>query len=413
LPELIEFKSAPIVEPHAKTGSVLRIAIVTTGRFHVADLAREFAHAGHIVTFYSMVPPSRLLTFGLDSTSVDTVLLPVAHLYAASRAAPTRALRGHFLRLMTTHFDLQVAKRLKECDVLIGMSGICVEAARTARRLWGAKIYIERGSRHILSQRKILSELPHAEQVGDWQVEREMQSYEIADVVTVLSRHCEDSFIEEGFPRDRLFRNPLGVKLSDFPVADRTAVDIPTVIMAGTWCWRKGADMFELAARRMPNVNFVHVGSVGDYSIPQLKNFRHLEKVEQRQLRHLYARAHVFCLASREEGMATVIPQALASGLRVVCSDRTGGDDLRGFLDDEERMSSFPSDDMDGMLAALQQQIDRSRYDVPLQRSLSELGASYLSWASSAERYISRMRRDINLGSERFLDREHLIAEVN
>jgi hypothetical protein len=43
----------------------LRVAIATAGRFHVLDLARELNALGYAVDFYSYVPKTRALRFGL------------------------------------------------------------------------------------------------------------------------------------------------------------------------------------------------------------------------------------------------------------------------------------------------------------------------------------------------------------
>ena len=44
-----------------------RVAIATAGRFHVLDLARELNALGYAVDFYSYVPKSRAVRFGLPS----------------------------------------------------------------------------------------------------------------------------------------------------------------------------------------------------------------------------------------------------------------------------------------------------------------------------------------------------------
>lgn len=43
----------------------MKINILSSGRFHVCDLARELARNGHDVKFYSFVPTKRAMKFGL------------------------------------------------------------------------------------------------------------------------------------------------------------------------------------------------------------------------------------------------------------------------------------------------------------------------------------------------------------
>lgn len=373
----------------------LRIAIVTSGRFHVGNLARELSRMGHSVAFYSLVPAERLRRFGMQNIDIQSALIPVALWYAGSRFSSLSRLQDFCAERLAVSFDNVVAARLKPCDVFIGMSGIAVKSALVARERWGAKVFIERGSRHIDSQREILRGLPSAKQVTEWQVERELASYSAADIVTVLSRHCEQSFLDAGLPSERVFRNPLGVDFSEFPLADRRQLREPTVVMAGTWCWRKGADLLTRAIRHMPHVRFIHVGSVGDHKLPSLRNFEHIEAVPQRELKNIYARAHVMCLPSREEGMATVLPQALSSGLRIVCSDRTGGDDLREWTREEQIIFSFKSDDFEGMILGIEHQLTRATTDRAQRMSFTDEGREFLSWSGSAGRYSTRLMREI------------------
>jgi hypothetical protein len=66
----------------------MRIAIVTTGRFHVFDLAREMAALGHDVAFYSYVPRRRAEQFGLPRQCHRALLSWVLPLIAAQRKGP-------------------------------------------------------------------------------------------------------------------------------------------------------------------------------------------------------------------------------------------------------------------------------------------------------------------------------------
>lgn len=55
----------PSVLPLMATGP--RIALATAGRFHVLDLARELCQLGEDVRFYSYVPKSQALRYGLPA----------------------------------------------------------------------------------------------------------------------------------------------------------------------------------------------------------------------------------------------------------------------------------------------------------------------------------------------------------
>lgn len=65
-----------------------------------------------------------------------------------------------------------------------------------------------------------------------------------------------------------------------------------------------------------------------DMQFPESANMKHIEAVDQNTLIKYYAKAKIFVLPSREEGLALVQPQAIACGLPVVCSKFTGGKDM-------------------------------------------------------------------------------------
>ena len=61
----------------------MKIAVVTTGRFHVLDLARELAALGHELQFFSCVPRKRAAKFGLPAGAHRRGLLAIAPLLLA------------------------------------------------------------------------------------------------------------------------------------------------------------------------------------------------------------------------------------------------------------------------------------------------------------------------------------------
>ena len=212
----------------------MRIAIVTTGRFHMLDLAKELAELGHDVRFYSHVPRSRTDRFGLPRECHRALLLWVLPLVALQRKGPkTWGNRLH--ALLQVALDGVVARKLEFCDIFIGMSGLCVRSAQAARMKYGAKIFLERGSRHILSQKEILEAIPGIGRpaVPEFNVSRELWGYDFADVISIPSLHAERSFLERGFPAHKLFRNAYGVDLTTFLPTAKPQNTAPTLVFAG------------------------------------------------------------------------------------------------------------------------------------------------------------------------------------
>jgi glycosyltransferase involved in cell wall biosynthesis len=334
----------------------MKIAIASTGRFWLLDLARELVSLGHEVEFYSYVPRRRAERFGLDRKHLVSLLPWVFPLVALSLRGP-RFQRRFATDMLILAMDWLVALKLNACDVFVGISGTYVKAALAARTRYGARVIVERGSRHILSQKEILDDLAargvRVETVPAGVERRELRMYHEADLIVVPAKHVEQSFIEKGVPSSKIFRNPFGVALRDFQPTLAPSTETPTAIFVGTWSYRKGVDLLVEAWKSLPGFRLMHVGPQGDAPYPEADWFRHIDPVDQSRLADYYAQAHLFVLASREEGLSLVIPQAVSCGLPVVCTDRTGGGDLKRLLVDPGMMTEVPAGDVDAFAKAV------------------------------------------------------------
>lgn len=330
--------------------------------------------------------------FGLPAQCNRSLFWPLAPLFLLMRKTQGSHLRNLTERVFIGSFDSLASRLIPPCDVFIGLSGISTKSARSARRIHQAQIWIERGSRHILSQKSILESLPGALQIPSHTVRREMTDYELADTIVIPSLHVEQSFLEAGVPARKLFRNPFGVDLTMFPSTAAPKDVPPTLLMVGNWSLRKGCDLLTCAWRNLPGVRLIHVGAVSDAPLPTDEGFRHFDPVPQEQLSGFYAQAHVFVLPSREEGLALVQCQALASGLRVVCSDRSGGEDLKAFTDHPERISVVHCDQLEPLIRALKQSLDAAVKEFGARDYLG--GArEKLSWKQYGARYAAELTR--------------------
>ena len=135
------------------SGRRLRIAIVTAGRFHVVDLARELLALGHDVTLYSALPPARTRALGIPGEHARWLGPMVAGALLLGRRAMRTPLRELAATTVGEAVDRGAATRLEPCDVVIGMSGLCLRTLQKARRKYGAVTIVERSSQHIVAQR--------------------------------------------------------------------------------------------------------------------------------------------------------------------------------------------------------------------------------------------------------------------
>jgi alpha-maltose-1-phosphate synthase len=375
----------------------LRVAIATAGRFHVLDLARELHALGHEVKFYSYLPRARTRAFGLPE-ECHVSLLPFALAAVAWQRLAPRIAPGVRERFLNAILDRAAILRLQPCDVLICMSGIYLEVARSAKRRFGARIWFERASRHILSQDEILAAIPGSERPSHLVIRRELAGYVLADRIAIASTHVEESFHRDEAACAKLVRNPYGVDLTMFPLrADKPVGDPVTFLTVGQWSLRKGCDILVAATAGVPGTRLVHVGKIVDLAFPQGDvRFVHIDSVSQPKLAAIYAEADAFVLGSREEGLAYVLSQALASGLPVICTDRTGGADLAHTPALAARITVIPQGSVDAMASAMTALRDRLRAGAPIP-ALSERDRETLSWARYGQRYSEALQNDLAL----------------
>jgi glycosyltransferase involved in cell wall biosynthesis len=375
----------------------IRVAIATAGRFHVLDLARELNALGHAVDFYSYVPKSRAVRFGLPPIchrSLVPFALPALAVERFARAVPPSFREW----LLYKSLNLAMITRLRPCDLFICMSGICLEAARFAKRRFGAAVWLERGSRHILSQDQILADIPGAPRPTSLAIARELAGYALADRIVIPSAHVKESFCCDPTAYAKLFMNPYGVDLEMFPAAQRHNPDKEfTLLVVGAWTLRKGCDLLISAISRTPGVRLVHVGSIGsDLAFPTGDpRLVHLDSVPQTELARFYAEADAFVLASREDGFGVVLAQALASGLPVICTDRTGGADLAHTPALARRITIIPHDNLPALVAAVERLRDRHNAGEGL-AMLAESDRETLSWAAYGRRYAEQITADFD-----------------
>ena len=365
----------------------LRIGIATAGRFHVLDLARELHALGHQVRFYSYVPKRRAMRFGLpQECHVD--LLPALAPYLMWEAAAPKTWAELRERLTWRALNRAVIERMEACDVFTCMSGIYLEAPLYAQETFGAKIILQRGSTHILSQDEILAEIPGAERPSRLAIARELAGYSLADRIAIPSQHVEKTFERDPASIVKTVRNPYGLDLTAFPrLRFRDRSETLTIVFAGTWCLRKGCDLLVEAVRRHRPIRLLHVGPIGDIHFPKGDpQIVHIPKVDQSALSSIFDRAHAFVLASREDGLSLVLAQALASGLPVLCTSATGGADLRHTPALTDRILVVRSGDLNALIEGLQALRDRFSKG-PEFASLADDDRETLSWTAYARRF--------------------------
>ncbi len=313
---------------------MLDVAVVSAGRFHGFDLARQVYRLGHLSCLYTGYPVWKV--DGLPRSKVASFPFIVAPMMLLNKRGLSRI--GSRLNWMATEsFDRWVARSLRPCDVFHFLSSLGMRSQRVAHSV-GAVTICDRGSTHVLHQDFIL-----AEEFERWGieyrpfdrriVERELVEYEEADAIFVPSSFVFKTFVDRGIAPAKLVKIPYGVDTRMFRPATKED-DVFRVIYVGIMNLRKGIPYLleAIAPLKLPRFELWLVGPVSDDARPFLSRYegcyRMVGYVSRHELYRYYSQASVFVLASVEEGLATVIAQAMACGIPVIATANTGAEDL-------------------------------------------------------------------------------------
>ena len=375
----------------------MRIAIVSSGRQHLLNLAVELQRLGHDVVFYSMCPPSMCRRFGLKKGSYVSVFWLVLPLVAISRKIPLpRKISKWLTYIIDLLVDYSCALLLKPCDVFIGRWFVGYRSGLTAKKKYGAKVICDIGTKHPQKEKEIVIKsggLPSFEK----SIQRDLKFYEIADKICVPADHVIRSFLEKGICKEKLFKNPYGVDIEEFPPT-KAPLDSYDVIFVGNWRTQKGCDLLAAACNKL-NLKLIHVGNIfGDCPFPQNALSHHVNAVPQSHLTNFYQQAKVFALPSRSEGLALVQIQAISSGLPIVYSLETGGSDLKAIAENTPFMFEMRDFSVDALCDAIRLALKKAD-EVPIVDGKRDyLGAlrERFSWTDYGKRYEQFLRKLVN-----------------
>lgn len=235
------------------------------------------------------------------------------------------------------------------------------------------------------------AEAPADNEFLDSEAGREREEWEKADLIVCPSKFVQSGVQEGGGPVDRTVIIPYGVDISPRSVPKTLEVGTQiNVLTVGTMGLRKGAP-YLMRAAKLSDACFRAVGSVNLRPHGEELLREHVDlagHVPRSQIHEQYEWADVFVLPSICEGSATVVYEALAHGLPVICTPNTGAiirDGREGFI--------VPVRDA----ASIAERLDRLASDPDLYRALSQNALTRYKEEGSLEAYgqnlISSIRR--------------------
>jgi len=313
----------------------MRVIVSVKGRFHGFNLAQELFRRNALHQLFTTYPKFMTERFNIPRSKV------ISYLDLEILGRSYRRIRDDYWRVsnwFNVQFDKRVAKKITPADLFVGWSGSSLNSIRKAKSL-GMTTIVERGSSHILYQKEIVEE--ESEMFGSSMqaihpdvIEAELKEYDEADYISIPSKFVKNTFIKYGVPSEKLIRIPYGVNLEEFYPCVKED-NIFRFIHCGRVELRKGVQYLLQAfvELNLPNAELWFVGPI-DSEMDDIIKRHNSEKIiyhgfkPQTELKWFYSQCNTFCLASIEEGLAMVQPQAMACGLPIITSEHTGGSDL-------------------------------------------------------------------------------------
>lgn len=317
----------------------MKITISVLGRFQLFHLARELQERGFLKRLITSYPVFETVKYGIEKQNIQSLFVhEILNRIGLNFPLALRKILNpqyQVFELFDRHASLHIPR---DTDIFVGLSSGALHSMRRAKRL-GAKTVLERGSTHMLHQKKVLTE--EYKRFGIKEVivhprvvDKELLEYQEADFISVPSIHVKKSFLAHGIPEQKIIHNPYGVNLSNFyPIPKRD--NIYRVIHCGNLSLRKGVHYLLQAfwELNLPDAELWLIGHVTPEISPFLKKFSSPRIVlkgtfPEMELHRQLSQGSVFCLASIEEGLAMVQAMAMACGLPVVITTNTGGEDI-------------------------------------------------------------------------------------
>lgn len=387
-----------------EVGPPMRATISVLGRFHAFYLARSLQAAGHLDKLITSYPVFETVKYGVAPAHIRSLIVhELANRAWFKLPATIRRLNdvGGFYNQVA--FDWHVARKLTgHGNVFIGWSAGSLHSLRRAKAL-GMTTFLERGSSHMLTQQELMTEefaLNGLRYAGHHPgiTERELIEYEEADYVCVPSSFVRQTFLDRGFPEEKLLVNAYGVDLENFPKGEKPD-DVFRVIFCGALSIRKGLTYLlqAFSELNLPDSELLLIGSRQAETEPLLarhasERIRHIGPFREFDLHEYYRLGSVFCMPSIEEGMAMVQAQALASGLPLICTTNSGGADL---ITEGEQGYVVPIRDVEALKRKILLLYENPELRMTMSRAARARVENGFAWSDYGDRAIANYRRGL------------------
>jgi glycosyltransferase involved in cell wall biosynthesis len=282
--------------------------------------------------------------------------LGIPYMTKLLRSLPVPTSVGVRTRAAMIEFDAYAAQRLPDAEHLIAFNSQALTQFRAGRRAGYKSVSLVSANSHLrrVARQHALAR-SHYPLEGSWTtrlVERNVTEYRQADRVYFASRYIRDSFLDEGFPEERLSYFPL----TPDPRYRREGVPEPSdrfeIVYVGSLSVHKGVPLLIDAVRRLSHAD-IRLSLVGGWGTPGMRRFiqsacagdSRIGVCPGDPLPHL--RSASLCVhPAYEDGFAYAPAEALAAGVPVIVSEDTG---MKELIDPGRDGVILPTGDLDAL----------------------------------------------------------------
>jgi alpha-maltose-1-phosphate synthase len=240
-------------------------------------------------------------------------------------------------------YDRWLKSQLRREDFLLSSYGYANESFEWLKK-HGGLTFLDAGNSHPKQFWDIMTEEHRvwgfdAPPVARHHFFRSMRMMESVDYIFSPSNYVTDSFLQRGFPAERILHLPYAVNFEHFspPPFSRPSSRPLSVICTGAVSFRKGApyllEAMRLVRKKVRNSRLLLTRGISPGMESILSKYGDLEIDWSPHLPHegLSKRlweGDIFALPSLEEGMGRTVQEAMACGLPVILTPNCGAVDF-------------------------------------------------------------------------------------
>jgi glycosyltransferase involved in cell wall biosynthesis len=321
----------------------MKVSIIAGGKFWAFNLAEALEKNKILSKLVTSYPKYLIKNYKINNKRIKSFLLKEILIRFFDRFPFFNSIFDCDI-FVCNYFDSRASKNIDyiNTDIIVGWSGFSKLSFEKANKFKCIKV-LERGSAHIKFQKEILEEeylmlgiKPNIP--SEKMIKKEIEEYDLADCIIVPSDFAKNTFLKFGISEKKVIKIPYGVDLKEFyKIKDYKSHDDKfRIISTGTLCVRKGIQYLIQAFIELDLINseLVFVGPTNvemkDYlnKYKKFKNIKFVSKQRQDRLKYFYNKSDLNVQCSIEDGFGMVIPQAMACGLPVICTENTGGSEI-------------------------------------------------------------------------------------